>query len=448
MKIALIRPAMFGTPAVDTMMPLVFAVIRGLTPPSIELSFHDERAEALPDSIAADVVALSVETFAARRAYQLADQYRMAGKTVLMGGFHPTLLPDECLEHADAVLIGDAETTWPQALKDLAQGQLQSRYNSVAGTDPAAIRLDYSVFKHWRYRSIGLVEFGRGCRYDCDFCSIHAFYGSRIISRPLDTVVEEIRRLKQKLLFFVDDNLFADEKRAIELFQALIPLRKHWACQVSMDIARKPELLRLMRQSGCIMVLIGFESLDPVTLKTIGKTANLGCGDYQVVIQAIHEAGLMIYGTFVVGYDQDTSATARQLMDFAIQNGFACANFNPLMPMPGTRLYQRLEREGRLIFSQWWLDDRYHYGDAQFIPEGMTETELMQSCREARFRFHSIGSWVQRLQSNPVLRQSWRHLLIFLLTGLVSQREIHFKQGRPLGKASSKAGSRSKEVRA
>ena len=441
MKIAVIRPAMFGSTASDTMMPLVFAVIRSLTPPSIELSFHDERAEPLPDPLTADVVALSVETFAARRAYQLADRYRRAGKLVLMGGFHPTLLPEECLGHADAVLLGDAETTWPKVLADLELGQLQSRYITDEGADPATIHLDYSVFQHWRYRSIGLVEFGRGCRFACDFCSIHAFYGKRIISRPIDAVVEEIRQLKQRLLFFVDDNLFADEERAISLFQALIPLRKHWACQISMDIAQRPDLLRLMRQSGCIMVLIGFESLDPVTLKTIGKSANLACGDYGRVIQTIHEAGLMIYGTFVLGYDRDTSSTARQMMDFAIQNGFACANFNPLMPMPGTRLYQRLEREGRLRYPQWWLDDRYRYGDAQFRPAGMTATELMQSCREARFQFHSLGSWLQRLQTNPVLRQSWRHLLIYLLIGLVSQREIHFKQGRPLGKFPEQTGS-------
>ena len=350
-----------------------------------------------------------------------------------MGGFHPTTLPDECQVHADSILLGDAEGTWPAALADLEKGQLQPRYH--CGEFAAAdISFDYSIFRHWRYRLIGLVQFGRGCRYACDFCSIHAFYGSDLLQRPVDAVIADLRKLKQKLLFFVDDNLFADEARAAELFQALIPLKKRWVCQISMDIAQKPELLSLMRQSGCIMVLIGFESLNPGTLREIGKAANLESGDYSQVIRNIYAAGLMIFGTFVIGYDHDTKETAAEMLDFAVRNQFAVANFNPLMPMPATRLYDRLTREGRLAFAKWWIDDDYHYGDALLEPAGMSRQELVQSCREARFAFNSPRIMIQRLKGQSINKKTWLNLLVFLLVGWISRREIHFKQGRKLGR--------------
>ena len=433
MNIAFIRPSMFGGPSSDVMMPLVFAVIRALTPKDIQIDFYDERAADLPQQISAPVIAMTVETFSARRSYQLADRFRAQGKTVIMGGFHPTLMQEECLEHADAIITGDAEDTWPRVLADLKQGTLKTQYDSKGDFDISAAQYDYSVFSDRRYKLIGTVQFCRGCRYSCDFCSIHAFYHDGIRFRDISSVVEDIRNLKQKYLFFVDDNLFSDTRQASKLFDAIKPLKKRWVCQISMDVARDPDMLASMRKSGCIMVLIGFESLNVKNLMQMGKGANIKSGDYEEVIRNIYNAGLMIYGTFVIGYDGDTRGTAGELMDFALKHKFAVANFNPLMPMPGTPLYARLLAEGRMPFNKWWIDDAFHYGDAMLDPRGMSGHELMESCKEARYKFNTIGSLLKRMTNWRVNSRSFKNLFVFWAAGIVSRREIHFKQGRKLG---------------
>ena len=433
MNIAVIRPSMFGEPSSDVMMPLVFAVLSSLTPHDIRLEFYDERAADLPDSISAPVIALTVETFAARRSYQLADRYRKEGKKVIMGGFHPSLMPQECLGHADAVIIGDAEDTWPLVIEDLRKDTLRSTYTSSGDFSLASVRYDYSVLSHRRYRLIGLVQYCRGCRYNCDFCSIHAFYHDSLRFRPIENVVEDIRNMKQKYLFFVDDNLFSDVEKAGQLFDAIKPLKKKWVCQVSMDAANNPEMLERMRRSGCIMVLIGFESLNIKNLKQMGKGANIKSGDYEKVIRNIYNAGLMIYGTFIVGYDGDTADTAGELKEFALKHKFAVANFNPLMPMPGTPLYARLAAEDRLPYRKWWIDEGYSYGDAMLNPAGMSGQELMESCRRARYEFNSVKCLIQRSLNRKANSRTLSNLSIFWLAGIISAREIKFKQGRKLG---------------
>lgn len=434
MRIAFIRPSMFGEPSSDVMMPLVFTVIRPLTPPGIQIDFYDERAEELPADIPAPIVALTVETFAARRAYDLGDRFRAEGKKVIMGGFHPSLVSDECLEHADAVIIGDAEDTWPELLDDLDRGSLKKRYVSTGNFSLADTKYDYSVIKSRHYRLIGMIQYCRGCKFSCDFCSIHAFYHDGIRFRSLEDTVTDIKNLKQKYVFFVDDNIFSDPEKASALIDAVKPLGKKWVCQISMDAARDPDLLKRMHESGCIMVLIGFESLNINNLKQMGKGANIACGDYEKIINNIYDAGLMIYGTFIIGYDGDTKETAGILMDFAMKHKFAVANFNPLMAMPGTRLYDRLAAEGRLPYPRWWIDEKYRYGDAMLVPAGMTEQELVDSCREARYAFHSFRGIVKRITNHKANSRNLTNLFVFLAAGIVSGREVRFKQGRKLGR--------------
>ncbi len=424
---------MLGCKAKDGMTPLIFAIIKPLTPENTEIVFYDERVEKIPDIIDADAVAMTVETFAARRAYKLADLYRSRGKKVIMGGFHPTMLPDECLEHADAVIIGEAEDTWTDMVKDLENGCIKSIYKSAGNSDMSAYELDYSVFEGKKYNPIGMVQFSRGCRYACDFCSIHAFYGSCIRSKSRERMASEVKRMKEKFIFFIDDNIFSDKQAAKELFIALMPLKKKWFCQISMDVAKDREMLRLMKKSGCILVLIGFESLDVGNLRQMGKGANIEYEDYETVISNIYDAGLMIYGTFVIGYDHDTPQTAEKLCDFATAHNFAIANFNPLMPMPGTRLYERLKGENRLPYDKWWVNPDYRYGDAMLIPKGMTCGELTESCKNARFRFNTAGNVAKRLLGGKANRRNLGNIGIYLLANTVSGAEIHSKQGKHLG---------------
>lgn len=433
MKIAFIRPSMFGDISKDAMVPLVFSIIKPLTPDDVDIVFYDERVESLPSELDADVIAMTVETFCAKRAYNLATKYKKENKTIIMGGFHPTMLPEECLKYADSVIIGEAEDTWANVIKDLENHNLQKKYISRNDLDLSKIKYDYSVFAGKKYNKIGLLQFSRGCKFSCDFCSIHAFYKDGIRCKEIETIIGELKNMKEKYVFFIDDNLFSNEAAAKELFEALVPLKKKWFCQISIDIAQNKELLKLMKKSGCMLVIIGFESLNVENLKQMGKGANIKYSDYEKVIHNIYEVGLMIYGTFVVGYDYDTVKSTKELVKFAIDNKFAIANFNPLMPMPGTKLHERLEKENRLTYKDWWINPKYRYGDAMLKPKGMSEQELMESCRNARYTFNSYKNIFKRLLNFKANCRNIESAVIFLITNLISRFEIKAKQGRKLG---------------
>ena len=433
MKITFVRPNLFESRSTDAMHPLCFAILKSLTPADVETALYDERVEAVPLDEPTDLVAMTVETYTARRSYQLAAEFRRRGVPVVMGGYHPTFLPEEALRYADAVVAGDAEGVWPRVVEDARSGNLQPLYRREEFPSLGGSRPDRSIFAGKRYAPVGLVQYGRGCRYNCNFCSIRAFYGGSLRQRSTEEVVEEIKRLRSKFIFLVDDNIFVDVPKAAELFEALIPLKILWSCQVSIDIAHQAELVKLMRRSGCVNALVGFESLNPESLTQMRKGWNLKYGDYQSAIKVFQDAGIMIYGTFVFGYDHDTVESFDQAVQFAIQNKFYLANFNPLTPTPGADLYTQLAQENRLIYDRWWLDPEFRYGHATFHPKGMTADELTAGCLRARLRFNTYRSLMQRaLAPRTNLRSPYR-LGIFLLSNLISKREILRKQGRPLG---------------
>lgn len=433
MKIAFIRPSMFGEKSKDAMIPLVFSIIKPLTPDDVEIVFYDERVENIPENLDADVIAMTVETFSVKRAYKLASTYKQQGKTVILGGFHPTMLPEESKEFADSIMVGEAEDTWQDVIHDLKNNTLKDFYISKNDCDLSKIKYDNSVFKGKKYNKIGLIQFSRGCRFKCEFCSVHAFFKDSIRCKSIECITEEIKQMKEKFIFFIDDNLFSDAEEAKKLFRALIPLKKKWFCQISIDVAKDKELLKLMKKSGCTLVLIGFESLNVENLKQMGKGANVQNNDYSAIIKNIYDAGIMIYGTFVVGYDSDTKDSVKNLVEFAIENKFAIANFNPLMPMPGTRLYDRLKGENKLTFDKWWLNENYHYGDAMLKPAGMSESELMDCCKDARYTFNSYKNIFSRLLNIKANCANLTNAVLFLLANLISRAEIHTKQGKSLG---------------
>ncbi len=433
MRITFIRPNLYDDRSSDAMEPLCFAILKSLTPPDIDTRFYDERLEPIPVDTDTDLVAMTVETYTARRAYQIADAYRQHGIPVVMGGYHPTFLPAEALQHADAVVRGDAEGVWGRVLADLQEGRLRQRYENAVFPPLDVCMPDRSIFAGKKYVPIGLVQYGRGCRFNCSFCSIHAFYGTSVRQRPIDDVVEDIQRSGRKHIFLVDDNLFVNEEKARELFEALIPLKVSWSCQVSIDIARNPELVSLMARSGCISALIGFESLDPATLREIRKGWNVKWQSYEEAIRVFRDAGIMIYGTFVFGCDNDTPGALNASVEFAIRNKFLLANFNPLTPTPGAPLYDRLKEEGRLLHERWWLDPGFNYGDATLEPKRMTPEQLTDACFEARKRFNTAQSIVHRLLDPKTNIRSPFRAGIYLTANLISRREIFRKQSRRLG---------------
>ena len=432
-RLTLLRPSMGNYRSTDGLPPLSMAILAARTPKDIEITFYDDKIEVIPEDDRPDLVAMTVETFTARRAYDLASRYRALGVPVVMGGYQPTFLPDEALLHADAIVIGDAEGSWEQLLSDFRKGTLQRSYADGNSRSLKDFVLDRSIFTGKRYMPVEPIQYGRGCRFACDFCSIRAFYKDDIRTRTAQSVADELKQLNtKKLIFFVDDNLYNSKSALNALLEAIQPLKLRWSCQISIDVAKDERQLDRMAEAGCVFALVGFESLSTINLKQMGKPWNRVAGDYLSVVKKFHERGMAVYGTFVFGYDGDTVETIQDSLDFAMAAKLEIANFNPLTPTPGSPLYERLKQERRLLSPQWWLDPNYRYGDPIFVPKSMSPDEFSQKCFEAKKSFYSWKSIVHRvLGSNTSF--NWFRTGIVGLANLVSRREIMRKQYRALG---------------
>ncbi len=434
MKITIIKVAMFEGKAHDALKPLVFEIIAQLTPANTIVEFIDDRKQKLPKFIESEVIILSFDTFSAKRAYFLSAKFKKPTNLMVLAGIHPTICPEEAAEHGDTLLLGDAESTYLEFINDYQKGQVKSIYDGRLN-EAALISLANSNKSPYqcRYLPLGLVQFSRGCKYACDFCSVKTMYPNRIRSKNIMQITAEIAAQKEKFIFFIDDNLLTNTTQAEQLFLALKPLKKRWACQISLDIALNTQLLALMAASGCICVLIGFESLNKQNLENMSKKANLLIEDYQQAITNLHVHKILVYGTFIIGYDQDDHLTAAELVNFACLNNLAVANFNPLIPLPKTPLYLRLKQQNRLIDDGiWWLNPNYHYGDTAFLPAKMSGEQLQLSCQKARYSFYSFKSIIKRGQfiicNFGLMRYSY-----FLMINIISAREIRRKQGALLG---------------
>lgn len=429
MKVTFIRLNMFEHISSDAMKPLIFGIIKNHTPHDIDIEFIDERVEKLPEKINSDIIAFSVETFTAKRAYILSKKYKSEKNIIVMGGFHACVMHGEMLKYADSVITGDAEGLWEEFLSDCQRGTPKRIYCSDESRPLETLCDDSSIYRH-RYYGIGVYQISRGCKFNCGFCSIKTMY--RCVRRKsADMVYEELKNAKEKIIFFADDNIFYDRVSALELFRKIAPLKKKWACQISMDAARDDELLADMKKSGCFLVLMGFESLNSESLKDMNKSANL-IRDYEKIIAGIYRHGLLIYGTFVLGCDGDEKDVFKRTFEFAVKNKMAVTNFNPLIPMPGTQIYRRMEEQGRLRYKKWWLSDKFRYGETAFFPKNMTPGELKEGCLKMRTDFYSMRCILKRLFSNPV-NFSLLNFFVFILANSISHREILKKQGQLLG---------------
>lgn len=417
------------------MEPLAPAVLAGLTAPGIEIAFHDDRMEGIPYDEPTDLVAISVETYTARRAYQIASEYRKRGVPVVMGGFHATLVPEEVSDYAESILIGEAETLWPRVIEDFRNGRLRRVYRRAGRPSLDGLKLDRSIFSGKRYLPIGLVEAGRGCQFRCEFCAIQSYFKSTQTRRPAREIVEEVRRLNKKLIFFVDDNITSNMEEAKKFLRALIPLNIRWVSQASINAAHDEEFLRLIKASGCQGLLIGFESLNPQNLKRMHKGFNQMKGGYEVSLANLRRHRIRLYVTFILGYDDDGVDTFEETLEFAMKHRFYLVAFNHLTPFPGTPLYKRLEDEGRLTYDKWWLDPEYRYGMVPFEPRGMTAEEVRLRCIEARARFYSYPSMLKRSLDFEVNASDffmWRN---FFVINAMMRQEVTQRKELPLGDA-------------
>lgn len=439
MRITLIHPCI-GRPSGDRryvrswqMEPLAPAVLAALTPSDVEVRFYDDRLEDIPFDEPTDLVALSVETYTALRSYQIASEYRRRGVPVVMGGFHPTLCPDEAARYADTVVVGEAEGTWAGVIEDYRHGTRRRVIRTDGRPRLAGVIPDRDIFRGKRYVPVTLIESARGCRYACEFCAIQSYYGSTISRRPAEIVIEEIRRLKDRtrLFFFVDDNIASNTEEARAFYRALEPLRIRWVSQASVHLARDEDLLALVARSGCQGLLVGFETLDPATLVQMNKSFN-HAGSYEAELAAFRRHRIRLYATFVFGYDQDTPETFTRVLEFAHHHRFYVTAFNHLTPFPGTPLYRRLQESGRLVGDAWWTDPDYTYNRIPFRPLRLAPEELQRLCLEARREYYSLRSIARRM-ADPVNRSGGLMARSFPLINMMIRGEVGQRDGLPLG---------------
>ena len=427
------------------MEPLPLGILAALTPPDVDVVLYDDRMEPIPYDEKTDLVGITVETFTARRAYEISAEFRRRGIPVVMGGMHAMLIPDEVAEHCDALIVGDAEPVWAEMIADFRRGALKPRYDAVQPVCPQGnVIARRDLFEGKGYLPISLLQFSRGCAHRCSFCASSVYFKAHHYCRPVPDVIREIQSQKRKLLFFVDDNIVCNREKAKELFRALIPLKIRWVSQGSMDMLQDPELMELMVKSGCLGLVIGFESISPDCIADMHKYTNKKAASemYREEIAKLRKWGLQTWAAFTVGHDGDTIESIRATCDFAIKNKFTFAAFNILMPYPNTPLYEKLQREGRLLYDgKWWLHPDYRFNYASIVPKNMTPDELTEIAFDCRRRFNSIGSIIRRaIEPHTNLRTPYR-FVTYLLYNPLFRKEVFKKQGLHFGLEDNKEES-------
>ncbi|MBF0410640.1 MAG: B12-binding domain-containing radical SAM protein [Candidatus Riflebacteria bacterium] len=438
MRVVFIKPNMglvYGKPYYDRgrMEPLTFAVLAGMLSDDVECILYDDRFEKIYYDKPADLVAINVEIYTARRAYEISAEFRKRGVKVILGGYHVSMLPEEAMEHADAIMTGDAEQIWPQVVSDAAAGNLKKMYNGVFPPVLSGIKTRWEIFENKSYLPIRLTQFSRGCSNHCKFCATGTIYKRTHVCRPPEEVVAELAVQKNKFVFFVDDNIIAEPETAKELFRRLIPLKKRWIGQASLNFTNDPELMDLMQRSGCAGLVIGFETVNPENLALMEKNCNLQLESYDDAIEKTRKMGLMLWAAFLIGYNHDDINSIRKTVQWAIDRKFCFAAFNILSPYPSTVVYDEMKAQNRLLYDKWWLDDRYHFGDAVFKPTRMTPDELTEACFWARRRFNNPLTILKRVldfQTNA--KDLWSIATYFAYNPLF-RRELFKKHGMILG---------------
>jgi radical SAM superfamily enzyme YgiQ (UPF0313 family) len=364
---------------------LTLHVLASLIPPDIDVSAVDEDLAEIDQSKSYDIVGITCMTGTARRAYELGDLFRSRGSTVVLGGIHPTALPQEAIAHADAVVIGEAEGCWAALIEDCRQGRLQkfykSEYPDLAGAPLP--RRDLGIDKTL-FNTVGL-ETARGCPYNCEFCSVTDFYGPHIRHRTVAHVVEDVKRSGSRLFLITDDNVTGHPVYSRELFEALAPLGITWVGQSSIKLAQDRELLTLARKSGCAALFFGLESVSASGMQSLRKSYN-SIPETEEAIRIIQDHGVAFHPSIVLGLDTDTPAIFDDTLEFLHRNRIASLTLNIMTPYPGTKIHQRLEQEGRLISNDWYY---YNHKCVVFQPKHMSPEELQDGYRHVLKSFYS-----------------------------------------------------------
>jgi len=373
--------------------PLSLSTLAALTGDDTGVDYRlvDESVDEVPLDYPADLVGISVITGTARRAYALGDHYRARGIPVVMGGVHVTAMPDEARSHADCIVVGMADRAWPRLIEDFKAGKLDREYQD---DEPEGDYVEGLPTPRWDlmrtsgYMAPYTVQFTRGCTHACDFCMVPVIW-KRFQRRPVADVIRDIKAVPGRRFAVSDVSPFEDVEYAKELLKAMIPLRKKWGGLATARITDDPELFDLLVRSGCSYLLIGFESVQQPTLRGIGKGFHKA-QDYGELMRRLHEAHIVVQGTFVFGFDHDTRDVFDETVDRISEWKVDIPRYSIYTPYPGTRLFQRLEEEKRILSYDWGEYDTMH---VVFRPKNMSPVELYEGFRKAyrdTFRLSNI----------------------------------------------------------
>lgn len=390
------------------MPQLTLGVISALTPPEIEVDVVEEEIEEVKSDKSYDLVGISCMTAVAPRAYQLSSVFRKKGAKVVLGGIHPTVMPDEAIAHCDCVVMGEAEGCWGELIDDFRQNRLKKFYQSF-NFDLAKFPIAKLNHNHTPFH-VTPIFCTRGCPYSCEFCSVTDLYGKKLRHRKVQDIVKEIVTRDSKKFFFLDDNIMGDVKFAKQLFTALSDLRIRWVGQASISLVKDKALLNLAKKSGCAGLFIGLESVCSDNLKKLRKTPD-NAEDYIQAINIIRDAGILFHASLVFGFDDDDKSIFEKTLVFLEKTKIPSATFNILTPYPGTAIFERFKKEGRLL-SQNWQD--YNHRTVVFRPKNMTPEELAEGFIWLGKNFYTKASIFTRFfpnLSHPLLYFSlnWAH---------------------------------------
>jgi len=405
-------------------------LLAAITPAAHEVSIVQEHLgdRVRFDDADVDLVGISAMTIQARRAYEIADGYRSAGKTVVLGGIHPSVLPDEALQHADAVVVGEAEPVWPRVLADAANHRLHGIYRGQEYADLGLLpNYRRDLFPKRSTFSLGSVQAARGCPYDCSFCSATLFAGRKYRFRPVENVIAEIKGMKNRLIFFLDDNIFSSEPYCRDLFSELKKLKVIWVGQASLHLtASNPDLLSLAAKSGCFSLFVGIESLGESNLRATRSLAKNGVNTPEAMgksIRVLHDHGIMVMAGVIFGFDDDDPGVFARTRAFLGDHRVGHGSFSALTPFPGTRLFDELHAQSRITTYDW---SNYDGATAVFLPKLMTPTQLQEGTRAMGVEFYSTPNILRRLWVNR------HHPVIYLGTSFASRHSCRVDNNVPL----------------
>jgi len=400
MKIELVQPLHADYGALGKRESFVFKpaqltmpYLAALIPDDIEVSISDEMIGPLNLENDSDLVGITFVTPFAHRAYELADIYRSQGKTVVFGGPHASLIPEEAKKYSDAVVIGEAEDTWPQLIEDFKKKNLKPFYKSGAPDLKSIPFARRDLLKRKHYVVPDVIQASRGCPFRCDFCALGIVYGYGHRLRPVEEVMREIETFEGDTFIFWDDNIVGTPSYAKELFRRLIPYKKKWLGQGSITITRDEELLELASRSGCISLFVGIESVSQSSLETVNKGFNR-VGSLREDIKKMHDAGIAVFAGMIFGFDTDDKGTFERTVEVAVKTAIDGISFSILTPYPGTPLFKKLQAEGRMLHYDW---SRYNSEHVVFVPKMMSPEELQEGHNWANRHFYSISSIIKRL---------------------------------------------------